>query len=58
MQKKPIGYKTGMIEFDYPKWRPYQEFEIKKNSRSLNLSLINEQYKVQKNVVSYLNIKA
>ena len=47
-----------MIEFDYPKWRPHQELEIKKNSRSLNLSLINEQYKVQKNVVSYLNIKA
>ena len=49
---------TGMIEFDYPKWRPHQELEIKKNSRSLNLSLINQQYKVQKNIVSSLNIKA
>ena len=49
---------TGMIEFEYPKWRPHQELEIKKNSRSLNLSLINQQYKAQKNVVSFLNIKA
>ena len=49
---------TNMIEFDYPKWRPHQELEIKKNSKSLNLSLINQQYKVQKNVISSFNIKA
>ena len=49
---------TGMIEFDYPKWHPHQQLEIKKNSKPLNLSLMNEQYKVQKNIVNSLNIKA
>ena len=47
-----------MIEFDYPKWLPNEEIELKESSRSLNLSLINKQYETHKNIVNSLDIKA
>ena len=49
---------AGMIEFDYPKWLPNEEIELKESSRSLNLSLINKQYETHKNIVNSLDIKA
>lgn len=50
--------KQHMIEFDYPKWIPDDQLEIQRNSKTLDLSLINKQYETQKQRVNTLNIKA
>ena len=50
--------KQDIIEFDYPRWLPNEEHEIKRDSKILNLSLINKQYETQKHRVNTLNIKA
>ena len=53
-----IDSKKG-IEFLYPKWKPKDEIEIKKNPKSLNLGMINKLYKnVDSEINGKLNTKA
>lgn len=47
------------IEFLYPKWKPREDLNIKKNSKNLNLSMINKLYKNDDlNISNKLNTKA